>query len=33
MGVDLGVATYLCGLMVVLLLICFFGQMRLKSKE
>jgi hypothetical protein len=28
MGIDLGVASYLCGLMVVLGLICAIGQMR-----
>lgn len=32
MGVDHGVAAYLCGLMIVLGLICTFGQMRQNSK-
>jgi len=33
MGVDSAVATYLCSLMVVLVLICVVGQMRLRAKE
>lgn len=33
MSVDLGVASYLCGLMLILGLICTVGQMRQNSKK
>ncbi|MBP2654783.1 MAG: hypothetical protein H6Q73_2352 [Firmicutes bacterium] len=33
MGVDVGVAAYLCGIMIVLALVCAIGQMHQKAKQ